>query len=103
MVANETVVLKKINIINCEQCTFCDEKDSIEHFFWYCYFTRRFWSLLENLISTSCETACNIKITENLVLFGVDSTVINDNIFYQIFYWQSSTFIDINLVSVFRK
>ena len=24
------VVLKKMGIINCEQCTFCDEKDSIE-------------------------------------------------------------------------
>ena len=26
------VVLKKMGIIICEQCTFCDEKDSIEHF-----------------------------------------------------------------------
>ena len=73
------VVMKKMGIINCEQCTFCDEKDSIEHFLWQCYFTRHFWQLLENLISTSCETACNIKITENLVLFGVDSTAITDN------------------------
>ena len=70
-----------MGIINCKQCTFCDEKDSNEHFLWHCYFTRRFWRILENLISTSCETACNIKITENLVLFGVDSTVITDNIF----------------------
>ena len=72
-----TVVLKKMGIINCEQCTFCDEKDSVEHFLWQCYFTRRFWRLLENLISTSCD----IKITANLVLFGIDSTVITDNIF----------------------
>ena len=78
---NETVALKKMGIINCEQCTFCDEKDSTEHFLWQYYFTRCFWQILENLISTSCETACNIKITENLVLFGVDSTVITDNIF----------------------
>ena len=75
------VVLKKMGIINCEQCTFCDEKDSIEHFLWQCCFTRRFWRLLENLIGTSCETACNIKITENLVLFGIDSTAITDKIF----------------------
>ena len=75
------VVLKKMGIINCEQCTFCDEKDSIEHFLWQCYFTRRFWRLSENLISTNCETACNIKITENLVLFGIDSTAITDKIF----------------------
>ena len=30
------VVLKKMGIINCEQCTFCDEKDSVEHFLWQC-------------------------------------------------------------------
>ena len=72
------VVLEKMGIINCEQCTCCDEKDSVEHFLWQCYFTRRFWRLLEILISRSCETACNIKITENLVLFGIDSTAITD-------------------------
>ena len=37
--------------------------------------------LYKTLISTSCETVCNIKITEDPVLFGVDSTVITDNIF----------------------
>ena len=42
------VVLKKMGIINCEQCTFCDEKHSTEHFLWQCYFTRHFWRLLEN-------------------------------------------------------
>ena len=76
------VVLKKKGIVNSEQCTFCDEKDSTEHFLWQYYFTRCFWRTLKNLITTNCETACNIKITESLVLFGVDSTVItNNNIF----------------------
>ena len=62
-----------------------------------------------NLISTSCETACNIKITENLVSFGVDSTVITDTIFdliillakqhlYRCKFEQS-----VPLASVFRK
>ena len=32
------VVLKKKGIVNCEQCTFGDEKDSVEHFLWQCYF-----------------------------------------------------------------
>ena len=50
----------------------------------------------------SCETACNIKITENLVLFGVDSTVITDKKIYLIFYWQSSTFIDVNLSNLYH-
>ena len=33
LVIATNVVLKKMGIINCEQCTFCDEKDSIEHFY----------------------------------------------------------------------
>ena len=44
------VVLKKKGIVNSEQCTFCDEKDSTEYFLWQCYFTRRVWQILENLI-----------------------------------------------------
>ena len=94
------VVLKKMGIINCEQCTFCDEKDSIEHFLWQCYFTRRFWRLLENLISTSCETACNIKITENLVL--LTAQLLLTKYLTSLFYWQSSAFIDVNLSNLYR-
>ena len=102
------VVLKKMGIINCEQCTFCVEKDSIEHFFWQCYFTRRFCRLLENL-STSCETACNIRITENLVLFGIDSTAITDKIFDLIillakqYLYRCKFEQSLPLTSVFRK
>ena len=103
------VVLKKMGIINCEQCTSCDEKDSTEHFLWQCYFTRCFWRLLENLISTSCETACNIKITENLVLFGIDSTAITDRSFDLIillakqYLYRCKFEQSVPLVSVFRK
>ena len=103
------VVLKKKGIVNSEQCTFCDEKDSTEHFLWQCYFTRRVWRILDNLISTSCETACNIKIIENLVLFGVDSTVITDNIFDLIillakqYLYRCKFEQSVPLVSVFRK
>lgn len=51
----------------CEQHTLCDaENDSLGHFLWPFYFTRHFWQVLENLISKSCETVCNVKITENL-------------------------------------
>ena len=103
------VVLKKMGVINCEQCTFCDEKDSIEHFLWQCYFTRRFWRLLENLTSTSCETACNIKITKNLVLFGIGSTAITDKIFDLIillakqYLYRCKFEQSVPLISVFRK
>ena len=60
------VVLKKIAITNCEQSTlYYDEKDSVEHFFWRCFFAKRFWQALENIISKSCKTACYVEITEN--------------------------------------
>ena len=60
------VVLKKIAITNCEQSTlYYDEKDFVEHFFWRCFFTKRFWQVLENIISKSCKTACYVEITEN--------------------------------------
>ena len=103
------VVLKKMGFINCEQCTFCDEKDSIEHFLWQCYFTRHFWRKLETLINTSCETSRNIKITEDLVLFGIDSTVITDNMFDLIillakqYLYRCKFEQSVPLVSVFRK
>ena len=64
--------------------------------------------LLENLISTSCETACNIKITENLVLFRIDSTAITDKIFDLIllakqYLYRCKFEQSVLLISVFRK
>ena len=84
-------------------------KGFFEHFLWQCYFTRRFWRLLENLISTRCKTAVNIKITENLVLFGIDSTAITDKIFDLIillakqYLYRCKFEQSVPLISVFRK
>ena len=94
--------------LHCEEEKTLPENAS-EHFLWQCYFTRRFWRLLENLISTSCETAVNIKITENLVLFGIDSTAITDKIFDLIillakqYLYRCKFEQSVPLVSVFRK
>ena len=61
------VVLKKMDIINFEQCALCDKKDSIEHFLWQCYYiTRCFWQVLENAISEYCETVCNLQLQKPL-------------------------------------
>jgi len=68
-----------------------------------------FWRILENLTSTGCETVCNIKITENFVLFSLDSTVITDNIFDLIillakqYLYRCKFEQSVPLVSVFRK
>ena len=102
---------------NCNEC--CTEENgyyklSAMYIMWWKGFywtflvavqTRRVWRILENLISTSCETASNIKITENRVLFGV----ITDNIFDLIillakqYLYRCKFEQSVPLVSVFRK
>ena len=38
--------------------------------FWECACIRRFWTSLETILKEKCETALNVKFTQNLVLFG---------------------------------
>ena len=64
------------------QCGFCnDEKDSIEHMFWECACIRRFWTSLETTLKEKCETALNVKFTQNLVLFGTEIDIKTDTLF----------------------
>ena len=61
---------------------FCnDEKDSIEHMFWKCVCIRRFWTSLETILKEKCETALNVKFTQNLVLFGTEIDMKTDTVF----------------------
>ena len=78
-------VLKAMGIVPDHTCDFCRlEKDSIDHLFWECTCVGRFWQALENLMKEKCTTAANVKITRNIVLFGMDNNVITDKIFDQI-------------------
>ena len=76
------IVLKEMGVAADIQCHFCsNEKDSIEHIFGRCVFVRRFWNSLEMILEEKRKTALNLKITENLVLFGVDKDMKTDTVF----------------------
>ena len=61
------IVLNKMGVTANTQCSFCNgEKDSIEHMFWKCACIRRFWTSLETILKEKCETALNVKFTQNL-------------------------------------
>ena len=73
------VVLKEMGVKECHDCRFCEsEKDSIVHLFWRCPWINNFWKKLENLLKEKCETAKNVRLTENIVLFGSDANFVSD-------------------------
>eukprot|EP00745_Piridium_sociabile_P031206 TRINITY_DN51716_c0_g1_i2.p1 TRINITY_DN51716_c0_g1~~TRINITY_DN51716_c0_g1_i2.p1 ORF type:complete len:243 (-),score=15.00 TRINITY_DN51716_c0_g1_i2:23-679(-) len=73
------IVLKEMGIVECHNCTFCNnEKDSIEHFLWRCQGIQEFWKLLEDLFKENCEIAGSMALTEDVVLFGVDRDFTSD-------------------------
>ena len=75
-------VLKEMGVVANNVCDFCKiEKDSIEHLFWRCACTRRFWQAFGSLMKEKCTTAINANFTENLILFGVDNNTKTDTVF----------------------
>ena len=76
------VVLNNKGVTTKTQCGFCnDEKDSSEHIFWKCSCIRHFWTSLEAILKGKCETALNVKFTQNLVLSGIGIDMKTDSIF----------------------
>ena len=67
------IVLKEMKIADSNKCSFCHEqRDSIQHFLWRCQFVQRFWLDYEKLVNEKCSLASNMKLNENIVLFGTD-------------------------------
>ena len=65
------VVLKEMGIVDDHKCTFCNyERDSIEHFLWRCENIKKFWSELEKVFNEKCPLSYNLRLNENIVLFG---------------------------------
>ena len=81
-----SIVLNKMGVTANTQCGFCnDEKESIEHMFWKCASIRRFFFFflisLETILKEKCETALNVKFTQNIVLFGTEIDIKTDTVF----------------------
>ena len=75
------VVLNAMGLMNTTNCGFCNGvRDSIDHFFWNCEHIQSFWDGLEKLVNEKCDHASNVKITCNLVLFGIDTKLKTDKV-----------------------
>ena len=76
------IVLMKMKVTNNTTCNFCTvERDSIEHIFWQCNVTRAFWAGIETLLNEKCAHAFNLRLSQSLVLFGVDDQIKTDTVF----------------------
>ena len=74
------ILATNVVFMNCSKCTFCkDDKDSIDHIFGQCSFGQ----ILESKLNTKCNITFQARITQNLVLFGLDSdnSVKTDEVF----------------------
>ena len=62
--------LKAIRVINDDRCSICkNEKETLEHVFIYCPFTRHLWDNVESYLTQKLHY--NVKFTTSERLFGV--------------------------------
>ena len=69
-ILDTNVVLMKTGIVHCSKCTFCE--DSID-IFWQCSCRKRFSQILENKANRKCNITFQARITQNFLLYGLDS------------------------------
>jgi hypothetical protein len=50
------------------QCSYCDQEDFLEHFFFYCKYINSLWTEVEKLVL--CNTGYKTKLKVTDVLFG---------------------------------
>ena len=63
-------------------CSFCNEQEeSIGHLFWSCKHVNTFWSDLQNLLLRSCPHIINLRLDQELVLFGTRENMFTDKVF----------------------
>lgn len=73
------VVLKEMGVKENSNCNFCFEcKDDIDHIFWHCVSIRRFWCQIEEMLKTKCLTCYRMKLSQCLILFGIDPQIKTD-------------------------
>ena len=64
------------------ECTFCHiEKENIQHLFWHCTVTYSFWTEFESDLNEKCSTVKDLRLNEQLVIFGCDKYVRTDDVF----------------------
>ena len=63
------ILLSKMGIKNQDTCSFCNEQDTLPHFFYGCSSLFTFWQHIENLISIILHE--RIEIDTKIALFGI--------------------------------
>ena len=73
--------LYKRKVINTDRCTFCQiEKETTRHLLWDCTYTEQFWKLVIEWFTQKIVHARSLKITEQLVIFGVQKNFVSDSV-----------------------
>lgn len=77
------VILKQMGVVTDENCSFCGNvKDNIEHIFWHCEISQRFWTDFNELINEKVFFVHKMRVSKCLVILGCDDNIVIDNIFY---------------------
>jgi len=72
--------LYKWGIAVSPMCSFCNQIDTLEHHFFYCYNSRSFWNSLEMWFEQSCGVFIPLTITD--IMFGIPYKKSQDNTLY---------------------
>ena len=76
------IVLKQMGLTRSENCSLCNcDKESIEHIFWRCNVSQHFWDDLVELVNEKCPNAFNFRLSESLIIFGIDRNIRIDSVF----------------------
>jgi exonuclease III len=72
------ILLHKMGIRGSRQCSFCNETDFIEHFFYECKHISKLWKDIENTVA--CNTGHKLSLSLTDVLFGVFHPTISNRV-----------------------
>ena len=75
-------MLKEMGVTNNSKCSFClTAKDTIQHIFWECKHSQQFWTRFLVLPKEKCTTCYRLRLSECLILFGIDDNIKKENVF----------------------
>ena len=77
------VMLKEMGVTNNNKCSFCPnaEDTNIHHIFWECKHSQQFWTRCLVLLKEKCTSCYRLRLSECLILLGIDDNIKTDNAF----------------------
>ena len=81
-ITGTNVMLKEMGVTNNNKCNFClTAKDTIQHIFWECKHSQQFWTRFLVLLKEKCTSCYRLRVSECLILFGIDDNIKTENVF----------------------